>query len=98
MNHAEQRGHAGQRQDRRRGSDAAIDDTAECPAPDERGQNEAISEHIERLDRDVPGSCEISGPLSEGPYASQMQTSLSSAITGAGGLGLAQSLYKEMQG
>jgi hypothetical protein len=38
------------------------------------------------------------GPLAEGPYASQMQTTLASAITGAGGLGLAQQLYKEMQG
>jgi Rod binding domain-containing protein len=38
-----------------------------------------------------------SGPLSEGPYAQQMQTTLSSAITGAGGLGLAQSLYKEIK-
>ena len=37
------------------------------------------------------------GPLSQGPYAQQMQTTLSSAITGAGGLGLAQSLYKELK-
>ena len=37
------------------------------------------------------------GPLAEGPYASQMQTTLASAITGAGGLGLAQQLYKEMK-
>ena len=36
------------------------------------------------------------GPLSEGPYAQQMQTTLASAITGAGGLGLAQQLYKDM--
>lgn len=35
------------------------------------------------------------GPLSQGPYAQQMQTTLASAITGAGGLGLAQQLYKE---
>jgi hypothetical protein len=38
-----------------------------------------------------------SGPLAEGPYAQQMQTTLSSAITGAGGLGLAQSLYKDIK-
>jgi Rod binding domain-containing protein len=38
-----------------------------------------------------------SGPLAEGPYAETMQTSLSSAIAGAGGLGLAQQLYKEIQ-
>jgi hypothetical protein len=37
------------------------------------------------------------GPLAEGPYAQQMQTTLASAITGAGGLGLAQSLYKEIK-
>jgi Rod binding domain-containing protein len=37
-----------------------------------------------------------SGPLAQGPYASQMQTTLASAITGAGGLGLAQQLYKDM--
>ena len=36
------------------------------------------------------------GPLSQGPYPSQMQTTLASAITGAGGLGLAQQLYKDM--
>ena len=38
-----------------------------------------------------------SGPLAEGPYAQQMQTTLASAITGGGGLGLAQSLYKEIK-
>jgi Rod binding domain-containing protein len=37
------------------------------------------------------------GQLAEGPYAQQMQTTLASAITGAGGLGLAQSLYKEIK-
>ena len=37
------------------------------------------------------------GPLAEGPYAQQMQTTLSSAITGAGGLGLAQQLYQEIK-
>ena len=37
------------------------------------------------------------GPLAEGPYAQQMQTTLASAITGGGGLGLAQSLYKEIK-
>jgi hypothetical protein len=37
-----------------------------------------------------------SGPLADGPYANQMQTTLAGAITGAGGLGLAQQLYKDM--
>ena len=38
-----------------------------------------------------------SGPLADGPYAQQMQTTFAGAITGAGGLGLAQSLYKEIK-
>ena len=38
-----------------------------------------------------------SGPLSQGPYAEQMQTTLAGAITGGGGLGLAQQLYKEIK-
>ena len=37
------------------------------------------------------------GPLAQGPYADNMQTSLTDAITGAGGLGLAQQLYKEIK-
>ena len=37
------------------------------------------------------------GPLAQGPYADTMQTSLTDAIAGAGGLGLAQSLYKEIK-
>jgi hypothetical protein len=38
-----------------------------------------------------------SGPLAEGPYASQMQDTLSTALVSGRGLGLAQQLYKEMQ-
>jgi Rod binding domain-containing protein len=37
------------------------------------------------------------GALAEGPYASTMQDSLSSALVGGRGLGLAQQIYKEMQ-
>jgi Rod binding domain-containing protein len=37
------------------------------------------------------------GPLAEGPYASQMQDTMSSALVGGSGFGLAQQLYKEMQ-
>jgi hypothetical protein len=37
------------------------------------------------------------GPLAEGPYASQMQDTMSSALVGGTGFGLAQQLYKEMQ-
>ncbi len=49
---------------------------------------------VEQLVKSMAGD---SGPLSQGPYAETMQTSLSSAITGAGGLGLAQQLYKEIK-
>jgi hypothetical protein len=37
------------------------------------------------------------GPLAEGPYAPQMQDTMSSALVGGSGFGLAQQLYKEMQ-
>jgi hypothetical protein len=37
------------------------------------------------------------GPLAEGPYASTMQETLSTALVGGQGLGLARQLYKEMQ-
>jgi Rod binding domain-containing protein len=47
---------------------------------------------VEQMVKSMSGD---DGPLSQGPYAETMQTSLSSAITGAGGLGLAQQLYKE---
>jgi hypothetical protein len=35
--------------------------------------------------------------LSQGPYASTMQDTLSTALVGGQGLGLARQLYKEMQ-
>jgi Rod binding domain-containing protein len=37
------------------------------------------------------------GPLTEGPYASTMQDTLTTAMVGGQGLGLAQQLYKEMR-
>jgi hypothetical protein len=37
------------------------------------------------------------GPLAEGPYASNMQDTLTGALVGGRGIGLAQQLYKEMQ-
>jgi hypothetical protein len=37
------------------------------------------------------------GPMGEGPYASTMQDSLTTALMGGQGLGLARQLYKEMQ-
>jgi hypothetical protein len=36
-------------------------------------------------------------PLGEGPFAVQMQDTLSTALVSGRGLGLAQQLYKEMQ-
>ena len=36
-------------------------------------------------------------PMAEGPYASTMQDTLSTALVGGQGLGLARQLYKEMQ-
>jgi Rod binding domain-containing protein len=36
-------------------------------------------------------------PMAQGPYASTLQTALSDSLTSAGGLGLAQQLYKEMK-
>jgi hypothetical protein len=35
--------------------------------------------------------------MSQGPYASTMQDTLSAALVGGQGLGLARRLYKEMQ-
>ena len=35
--------------------------------------------------------------LGEGPYASTMQDTLTTALTGGHGLGLARQIYKEMQ-
>ena len=37
------------------------------------------------------------GPMSEGPYAATMQDTLTTALVGGQGLGLARQLYKEMQ-
>jgi hypothetical protein len=43
------------------------------------------------------GASDVSNPMASGPYASQLQDSLTSALEGSGGLGLAQQLYKGMQ-
>ena len=45
----------------------------------------------------VKGMVGSTGELAEGPYASTMQDTLSSALVGGRGLGLAQQIYKEMQ-
>lgn len=36
-------------------------------------------------------------PLADGPYASQLQDALTSALTSGSGLGLAAQIYKEMR-
>lgn len=43
------------------------------------------------------GDDDQDNPLTSGPYASTLQSSLSEALTSNGGLGLAQQLYKGMQ-
>ena len=42
-------------------------------------------------------STQSSNPLADGPYASQLQDSLTTALTSGSGLGLAGQIYKEMQ-
>jgi hypothetical protein len=37
------------------------------------------------------------GPLAEGPYASNLQDTLTGALVGGHGMGVAQQLYKEMR-
>jgi Rod binding domain-containing protein len=51
-----------------------------------------VDQMVQSMAGDDPDS-----PLNDGPYAQQMQSSLSSAIESSGGLGLAQQLYKEIQ-
>ena len=40
---------------------------------------------------------DTSNPMTSGPFSGQMQDALSSALMGAGGLGLAGQIYKGMQ-
>jgi hypothetical protein len=46
---------------------------------------------------DEDGTTTVSNPLASGPFAAQMQDALSTALMGAGGLGLAGQIYKGMQ-
>ena len=66
-------------------------------ASDKQAYKAALGFEQMLVDQLVKSMAGDSGPLSQGPYAETMQTSLSSAITGAGGLGLAQQLYKEIK-
>jgi hypothetical protein len=49
---------------------------------------------VGQLVKDMVGT---TGPLAEGPYASSMQDTLTGALVGGRGIGLAQQLYKEMR-
>jgi Rod binding domain-containing protein len=66
-------------------------------AADKQAYKAALGFEQMLVDQVVKSMAGTSGPLAEGPYADTMQTSLTSAITGAGGLGLAQQLYKEIK-
>ena len=65
-------------------------------AADKQGYKAALGFEQMLVEQMVQTMAGEDGPLSQGPYAQQMQTTLASAITGAGGLGLAQQLYKDM--
>jgi hypothetical protein len=65
-------------------------------AADKQAYSTALGFEQMLVDQLVQSMAGDSGTLADGPYAQTMQTSLSSAIEGAGGLGLAQQLYKEI--
>ena len=48
-------------------------------------------------DDDGDDTTQASNPLADGPYASQLQDSLTQALTSGSGLGLAGQIYKEMR-
>jgi Rod binding domain-containing protein len=50
-----------------------------------------VDQMVQSMAGDDPDS-----PLDAGPYAQQLQSSLSSAVEASGGLGLAQQLYHEI--
>ena len=51
-----------------------------------------VDQMVQSMAGDDPDS-----PLDAGPYAQQLQSSLSSAVEASGGLGLAQQLYTEIK-
>jgi Rod binding domain-containing protein len=65
-------------------------------ADDKKAFKTALGFEQMLIDQVVKSMAGDSGPLAEGPYAETMQSSLSSALVGNGGLGLAQQLYKEI--
>jgi Rod binding domain-containing protein len=65
-------------------------------AADKQAYNAALGFEQMLVSQMVKTMAGDSGALAEGPYADTMQASLTSAVERAGGLGLAQSLYKEI--
>ena len=65
-------------------------------AADKQAYKAALGFEQMLVDQVVKSMAGDSGPLADGPYAQTMQTSLSTALVGNGGLGLAQQLYKEI--
>jgi Rod binding domain-containing protein len=66
-------------------------------AADKQAYKTALGFEQMLVDQMVKSMAGDSGPLASGDYADTLQTSLSSAIEGAGGLGLAQQLYKDIR-
>ena len=79
--------------------------TASLPADVRAAGTEAIKDYKAALGFEqmlVGAAGQGDGPegpssLGEGPYASTMQDTLTTALVGGQGLGLARQLYKEMQ-
>jgi hypothetical protein len=65
-------------------------------AADKKAFKTALGFEQMLVDQVVKSMAGESGPLAEGPYAETMQSSLSSALVGNGGLGLARQFYKEI--
>jgi Rod binding domain-containing protein len=79
-------------------SEAALPaDVRNGTAADKKAYRTALGFEQMLVDQMVKSMAGDSGPLAEGDYAQTLQTSLSSAIEGAGGLGLAQQLYKDIK-
>jgi Rod binding domain-containing protein len=78
--------------------------TASLPADVRNAGPQAIKEYKSALGFEqmlvgqlVKSMAGENSSLGEGPYASTMQDSLTSALVGGRGMGLARQIYKEMQ-
>ena len=92
--------------DRQRGQAMSISpiSTASLPADIRTAGTHAIKQYKAALGFEqmlvgqlVKGMVSESSSLGEGPYASTMQDTLTSALVGGQGMGLARQIYKEMQ-